>query len=118
MGQAQEVASKRRRRVLVIDDEEIVGRYMSLLIGSWGYPITTTRKLETADFSNLNSSDIIFVDMMMPGQDGIQVLKALAGRAVESSIVLMSGTHAEILTTAEKLARQLGLRVSGILKKP
>jgi len=31
---------------------------------------------------------------------------------------LMSGTHAEVLTAAERIARQQGLRVAGILKKP
>ena len=56
--------------------------------------------------------------MMMPGVDGIQVLETLSRQGVKSSIVLMSGSHADVLGTAERIAKQQGLRVAGVLRKP
>jgi len=118
MGQTQPAALALNRRVLVIDDEQTVTRFMSLLIGSWGYPVSAVHTLKSVNFDEWTSSDVIIVDLMMPGEDGIQVLTTLARKEVKSSIVMMSGTHAEILTAADKLARQLGLRAIGTLKKP
>lgn len=119
MGKAKEhIERKPARRALIIDDEDYVRQYMSLMIGSWGYEVATGSKVEPGDIARLGRSDMIFVDMMMPGADGIQVLEALSRARVKSWVVLMSGTHAEILTTAERIAKQHGLRVAGILRKP
>jgi EAL domain-containing protein (putative c-di-GMP-specific phosphodiesterase class I)/ActR/RegA family two-component response regulator len=101
-----------------VDDEDYVCQYLSLLLGSWGYPVTTTRKFDHVDLAQLAPADVVFIDMMMPGVDGIQVLDALAHNQVKSSIVLMSGTHSEVLTTAETIARRLNLHVAGVLTKP
>jgi len=119
MGQAQEsVVPKPARRVLIIDDEDYVRQYMSLMIGSWGFDVIANGKIEATDLAKLTRSDLIFIGMMMPGVDGIQVLEALSRQGVKSSIVLMSGSHADILGTAERIAKQQGLRVAGVLRKP
>src|SRR5207249_3036797 len=119
MGQAQEsVVPKPARRVLIIDDEDYVRQYMSLMIGSWGFDVATSGSVQTKDLARLTRSDLIFIDMMMPGVDGIQVLETLFRQGVKSSIVLMSGSHADVLGTAERIAKQQGLRVAGVLRKP
>jgi two-component system response regulator HydG len=106
------------RRVLVIDDQDSFCRLMARLVTSFGYQVKTSYRLDPADIADLDESDFIFVDMMMPHTDGIQVLDILSRKQVRSSIVLMSGTHKEVLTTAETIANQSGLRVVAILNKP
>jgi EAL domain-containing protein (putative c-di-GMP-specific phosphodiesterase class I) len=91
---------------------------MSRLITGFGYQVTIIPSLITLDFAKLTASDIIFVDLMMPELDGIQVLDLLARKQVKSSIVPMSGTHREVLATADTIARRSGLRVIGVLNKP
>src|SRR5438552_5271684 len=119
MGQAQEsVVPKPTRRVLIIDDEDYVRQYMSLMIGSWGYDVATSGSIQPKDLARLTRTDLIFIDMKMPGVDGIQVLEALSRQGVKSAIVLMSGSRADILGTAERIAKQQGLRVAGVLRKP
>jgi EAL domain-containing protein (putative c-di-GMP-specific phosphodiesterase class I) len=119
MGSAHELSeSKPGRRVLVVDDEDCVRQFMSLMIGSWGYEVATSSNVQPSDLSQFGRSDLIFVDMMMPEKDGIQVLDSLSRSGVKSSIVLMSGTHVEVLATAERIARQQGLHVAGLLRKP
>jgi EAL domain-containing protein (putative c-di-GMP-specific phosphodiesterase class I) len=91
---------------------------MARLVDGLGYSVMTSTRLNPADFADLNGADLIFVDMMMPGTDGIQALDILSRNQVKSSIVLMSGLHGEVLTTAETIAKKSGLRVLGMLKKP
>jgi EAL domain-containing protein (putative c-di-GMP-specific phosphodiesterase class I)/ActR/RegA family two-component response regulator len=109
---------KPSRRVLVIDDEDAIRSLMAEMIGNWGYEVTTDSKIESTYIANLGRDDIVFIDMMMPGADGIQVLASLARHKVKSAIVLMSGTHVEVLAAAERIARQQGLKVAGTLSKP
>jgi FixJ family two-component response regulator len=65
----------------------------------------------------LRDSDIVFIDVMMPNMDGLQVPEKLFHREAKCSIVLMSG-HGERPEAAEKLAKQLDLRLIGALEKP
>jgi EAL domain-containing protein (putative c-di-GMP-specific phosphodiesterase class I) len=55
---------------------------------------------------------------MMPGMDGIEVLRLLGERRCNARILLMSGVDKRVLETAEKLALSLGLAVVGHLQKP
>ena len=79
------------RRVLVIDDEAAFCRFMARLISSLGYEVTTTCQAKCAYLDELKEPDIVFIDMMMPEMDGIQVLEVLADYKIKSAIVLMSG---------------------------
>jgi EAL domain-containing protein (putative c-di-GMP-specific phosphodiesterase class I) len=106
------------RRVFVIDDEDAFRLFMSRLISGLGYEVRTTCQIKSINLGELTKSDIIFVDMMMPGTDGIQVLDVLSRHQIKSSIVLMSGAHGEVLATAETIARRSDLRVIGVLNKP
>ncbi len=106
------------RRVLVIDDEDAFCLFMSRLISNLGYEVTTTCHIKSVNLGVLTKSDIIFVDMMMPGTDGIQVLDVLSRHQIKSAIVLMSGAHGEVLATAETIAKRSDLRVIGVLNKP
>lgn len=72
-----------------------------------------------AGFSSLGYevTNIVFIDMMMPDRDGIEVLKVLAEYKVNAAIVLMSGADTS-LSRAEDFAKQAGLRLIGVLHKP
>jgi CheY-like chemotaxis protein len=57
MGQAlEQVESKPTRRVLIIDDEDYVRQYMSLMIGSWGYEVAGCDKIQADDVAKLGRS--------------------------------------------------------------
>lgn len=105
------------RRVLVIDDEAAFCRFMARLIGGLGYEVTTTCQAKCAYLDELNESDIVFIDMMMPDMDGIEVLDVLASHQIKSSIVLMSGAD-HSLAKAETMAKRADLRLIGVLHKP
>lgn len=107
-------------KVLIIDDDEIVGALVSTAARGMGLECITVR--ESAEFFNLavidSGATLILLDLVMPGMDGIEVLRLLGERHCKSRIVLMSGMNKRVIETATKLARSLGLSVVGCLQKP
>lgn len=110
-------AMKPARRVLVIDDEASFCRFMARMITSLGYQVTTTCQAKCAYLDELKEPDIVFIDMVMPEMDGIQVLEVLADYKVKAAIVLMSGADTS-LSKAEAFAKRADLRLIGVLHKP
>jgi len=66
------------------------------------------------------SADIglIFLDLNMPGTDGVEVLRRLADRRYDGSLVLISGEDSRIVEAAARLARAHDLDILGWLAKP
>jgi EAL domain-containing protein (putative c-di-GMP-specific phosphodiesterase class I)/ActR/RegA family two-component response regulator len=62
--------------------------------------------------------DLLFLDLQMPGMDGVEVLRNLAGLNYFGWLVLMSGTEGRILQTAQRVATSRGLQVADVLRKP
>lgn len=105
-------------RVLVIDDDHVVCGLISALAATMGLNCDIVRN--PSDFLDRVSRDtsLILLDLMMPGMDGIEVLRLLGERKCGARILLMSGMDKRVLETAEKLAHSLGLAVVGHLQKP
>jgi EAL domain-containing protein (putative c-di-GMP-specific phosphodiesterase class I)/ActR/RegA family two-component response regulator len=105
-------------RILVIDDDEVVCGIVSALAKTMGFECVSTG--DAAAFAELATPDtgLILLDLMMPGMDGIEVLRQLGERQARARILLMSGVDRRVLETAEKLAQSLGLHVVGHLHKP
>ena len=106
------------RKVLVIDDEEAFCVLMARMISHMGYKVMTSNQAKSVHLDEMTESDIIFIDMMMPGMNGLQVLDLLSNHQIKSPIVLMSGADNEVLTAAESFAKRFDLRLIGVLNKP
>jgi CheY-like chemotaxis protein len=104
--------------VLVIDDEKSFCLFMARMISGLGYKVVTSNQVKSVRLDEMTEADIIFIDMMMPEMNGLQVLDVLSSHQIKSSIVLMSGAENEILATAETIAKRFDLRLLGVLNKP
>ncbi|HBZ86160.1 MAG TPA: hypothetical protein DEO67_03360 [Candidatus Edwardsbacteria bacterium] len=62
--------------VLIVEDDERISRIMSNVLGTGGYLTHTIMNgLEAVEFMKDNTPDLIILDLMLPGLDGMEVLK-------------------------------------------
>jgi len=101
-------------RILVIDDKKVIGDFFNLTMGYYGHHITVAHDLpQTLDAIKQHQFDIAFMDMMMPGRDGVEVLKEVKAIAPHLAVVMMSGYSLD-----EKRHQASLLGAVDCLKKP
>jgi signal transduction histidine kinase/CheY-like chemotaxis protein len=104
-------------RVLVVDDIDVNLSVAEALLGTFEIEPTLASSGETAvNFANDNRYDLIFMDHMMPGMDGIETtsrIRALGGRNETVPIVALT---ANAISGVEEMF--LENRMDGFLPKP
>jgi len=106
------------QKILIIDDDKDIAEAVCSYVKTLGWHCQITNN--ATDFLHHLTPDItlIFLDLMIPGVDGIQLLRQLAELRCEVGIVLMSGVGKRVLETTDELAASLGLFIAGHLQKP
>src|ERR1700752_208191 len=105
-------------RIVLIDDDRVVGEIVSALAKAMGLQCDVTRSSEEF-FQRIGpDTSVILLDLVMPGMDGIEILRLLGERNCKARIILMSGINIRVIETAKRLAQSLGLSVVGHLQKP
>ncbi len=101
-------------RILVVDDKKVIQDFFDITFGYYGHQITVLQ--DAALITKLvkeKTFDIVFVDMVMPNRDGIEVLKDLKNACPNLPVVMMSGYSLQ-----EQKDEAVRLGASGCLKKP
>jgi len=79
-------------RLLIVDDEADSREAMAELVGRWGYEVATasdgTEALRRAAEWH---PDVILTDLVMPGLDGLWLLRALRTELPDCPVVLLTG---------------------------
>lgn len=103
--------------VLIVDDNEAIRDYLISILEAEGYLVfSATDGEETLKFLHEHSPpDLILLDIIMPGMNGIDVLRAIKGDPVLKQITIIMLTSVS-LTADKELAFQLG--ASDYLTKP
>jgi len=106
-------------RLLILDDELPVAQTIGLMAESIGLEATITQDAITF-FRALEDqgADYIALDLVMPGMDGVEVLRQLAQLNCQARIIVVSGMTDRVLNATERSANEHGLNVIGSLAKP
>src|ERR1700735_2912271 len=104
--------------MLVIDDDPIIGQFLSRLGARLGLSCDVTTTAERFLELLRPETSLIFLDLIMPGIDGIQIIRLLQEPRGPKPFNIMGGLDRRVLETAERLAKALDLRVVGRLRKP
>jgi len=101
-------------RVLVIDDDPGVRDYMEALVSRQGYEVSAVADGEEALIC-LDSvqPDLITLDVVLPGMDGLETLSELKKRLPDVPVVMLSG-HGQ----ARNIVEAMRLGASDFLRKP
>ena len=101
-------------QVLVIDDDEVVGRSFDRVLSDKGYEVSTVLSGEAAlDTIEESNFDVVFTDIKMPGIDGLEVTERIKERCPWTPVVVITGYGTE-----ENEAKAAVLGASGFVRKP
>ncbi len=94
--QVKNVGEVLDRSILIVDDEPSIVNTLSSVLQDEGYKVLTASNGEEAlQIITEQKPPVVFLDMWMPGKDGIEVLREIISLRPETQVVMISG-HATI----------------------
>jgi EAL domain-containing protein (putative c-di-GMP-specific phosphodiesterase class I) len=111
---------RHRQHVLVVDDQRLDRAIATHAATQAGYEVSCAASInQTRALLEAGSRfEFVVLDLALGAEDGLEVLPLIARFDPEAVIVLASGFDGRILAASQRLAAGLGLRVSGVLRKP
>ena len=114
-GEATGAANPRRFRVLVVDDAESIRTYLASLLELKGYDVDTAEdgRRALALLEGGAGPDVIVLDVMMPGLDGIETLRRIRELDEDTPVVMLS-----VVGKASTIVEAMKLGAADYLNKP
>jgi EAL domain-containing protein (putative c-di-GMP-specific phosphodiesterase class I)/ActR/RegA family two-component response regulator len=105
--------------LLAIDDEREICEFIREVAIGLGYSVSiSTESQEFRPILRRETPDIVVLDLMMPGVDGVEILRQMAEDGSQAQVVILSGTDARVLQAAKRLGEANNLKMLGVLEKP
>ncbi len=102
------------QRILVVDDEKVIGLSFRRVFGPDGHEVDAFEDpREGLQAALTGNYDVIFLDWMMPGADGFDILRSVKAAGVPSEVVIITG-H----STIESAVQAIREGASDYLSKP
>jgi DNA-binding response OmpR family regulator len=112
-------APETRPVLLLIDDEPLVGRFIAHAAEECGFESLTTTSVDRFRSAyRARTPDFVAVDLGVPGQDGIEILRFLAAEKCTAPVIIISGFDRRVLESSVRFGEALGLNMAGSLEKP
>lgn len=100
--------------MLVVDDDRTIGRLLTDFLRHRGHQVWDAGSgTEALALAGERRFDVIFLDIVMPGMSGIEVLRRLKDLAPSTAIIMISGISDE--TTA---VESMALGAADFIRKP
>ncbi len=104
----------RKARILVVDDQEEILESLGAILADEGHEVIAARDgQEALHIVQVDAPDVVFLDIWIPGIDGMQTLKAITRIDPHCSVIMMSG-HG----TIETAVKAIKLGATDYLEKP
>jgi two-component system nitrogen regulation response regulator NtrX len=89
------------KRVLIVDDEENIGRSLRMILEREGYAVNFCKSVaEFKRFPDPQRMDALMFDVRLPDGSGIDLVRALQQQEVTAPVIMISG-HATIADAVE-----------------
>jgi len=107
------------KKILVVDDEEIVSKSLLKLLKGQGYEPTIAKSgKEAIERAKKNDFDLLIVDVRMPEMDGIETIKEIRAYLEKSDRKLIPEVLITGYADADKYTSAMELEVNDYLYKP
>ena len=104
----------KKGRILVVDDQEQIIQSLTEILSDENHEVLSARDgQEALHIVQSDSPDVVFLDIWIPGIDGMQTLKAIKRIDPDCAVVMMSG-HG----TIETAVKAIKLGATDYLEKP
>ena len=102
------------RKILVVDDEHIIRKRISMLLKVEGFDVSAAETGEQAlEIISHEDKDIVVLDINLPGISGLDVLESIRMNQIETQVILATG-QGDIATAVNGIK----LGAYGYLQKP
>lgn len=102
------------KSILIIDDEIEANDLIRTFLERRGYTVYGASDGQSGiDAIKTKKPDLVFLDIKMPGMDGIDVLLKLKEENISAKIIVVTG-----LSEGEQIEKAKTLGILGVLKKP
>lgn len=79
-------------RILVVEDEFKIAEALKKGLEAGGYEVTTAHSGEEGFFClTTGEYDLMLLDIMLPGRDGIEILRTIRSKGITTPILLLTG---------------------------
>jgi two-component system, OmpR family, KDP operon response regulator KdpE len=83
-------------RILVVDDEPGIVRFLRMSLVAQGYAVTTAGDARTTlDLVRRGAADLLVLDLGLPDMDGLDVVKRIRGSGAALPIIILSSRDEE-----------------------
>jgi len=104
-------------KILVVEDDASVSELVKTVLEGENYTVSTAASAEKAkDLISSENPDLAMIDIILPGQGGMDLILDLHASNPDLGIILTSGKIDMTMSTFKVLAHQFG--VISILPKP
>jgi EAL domain-containing protein (putative c-di-GMP-specific phosphodiesterase class I) len=107
---------------LVAEDDEFQRRWLTVMLAKLGAQHIIEAENGLVALEKLSDkgsrTDISFIDLNMPGMDGIELLRHLANRDYRGAVVLTSALGSALLFSVETMSKAYGINLLGTFEKP
>ncbi|RLB86515.1 MAG: sigma-54-dependent Fis family transcriptional regulator [Deltaproteobacteria bacterium] len=101
-------------KILVVDDEENICFTLGRFLSDEGYDVTTAEDFDAAvQKINQIDFDLVFVDILLKGRSGIEILKVVTQKNLNCPVVMITG-----VPTIETASEALRIGAFDYLSKP
>ncbi|MCB0088483.1 MAG: response regulator, partial [Caldilineaceae bacterium] len=85
------------KQILVVDDDPLMRRSLSVRLGQEGYTAATAATAEEAlACVQTNRPDLLLLDIGLPGMDGLEALRALRTQVADIPVIFVTARRREL----------------------
>ncbi|MBF0644683.1 sigma-54-dependent Fis family transcriptional regulator [Desulfuromonas acetoxidans] len=105
---------KAKQRILVVDDEQSMREFLSIMLSREGYLVESAQDGESAyELLAKNVYDLILSDIRMPNLDGLSLLKRVKEQGTDTTVIMMTA-----FSTTEQAVEAMKQGAYDYLTKP